>query len=320
MKKVGILAYHSACNYGANLQILSTLGYLRKCGYVPFVINYEAKDFNEYYKRVTPKYIYEAYSEFRKQYMPLTCYCSSEKEIADVINELGIDAVIIGSDAVAQHHSLLERLYFPTKKIFTIVETTSDRVFPNPFWGTFYSFLDKKISMFIMSASSQDSNYRLFLPSEKKNMRGCLDLFSYVSVRDTWTKEMYEVITNGKLSPRVTPDPVFAFNFNCDDLIPSKKYILDNLGTICEDIRINENISYFNFNDENKEFDMVFYWDNLLNSTEKFICNVIKEDGKQDDFELDDIKDIANSLLSDEQTKNLAIEKIRNVKSKDYEI
>ena len=42
-----------------------------------------------------------------------------------------------------------------------------------------------------------------------------------------WTKEMYEVITNGKLSPKVTPDPVFAFNFNCEDLIPSKEYILD---------------------------------------------------------------------------------------------
>lgn len=100
----------------------------------------------------------------------------------------------------------------------------------------------------------------------------------------------------------------------------SKKYILDNLDTICEDIRINENISYFNFNDETKEFDMVFYWDNLLNNTEKFICNVIKVNGKQDDFELDDVRYIANSLLSDEQTKNLAIEKIRNVKSKDYEL
>lgn len=113
---------------------------------------------------------------------------------------------------------------------------------------------------------------------------------------------------------------VFLESYIDDFDLSSKRYILDNLGTICEDIRINENISYFNFNDENKEFDMVFYWDNLLNSTEKFICNVIKEDGKQDDFELDDIKDIANSLLSDEQTKNLAIEKIRNVKSKDYEI
>lgn len=100
----------------------------------------------------------------------------------------------------------------------------------------------------------------------------------------------------------------------------SKKYILDNLGTICEDIRINENISYFNFNDETKEFDMVFYWDNLLNNTEKFICNIIKENGNPDDFELDDVRYIANSLLGDEQTKNLSIEKIRNVKSKDYEL
>lgn len=100
----------------------------------------------------------------------------------------------------------------------------------------------------------------------------------------------------------------------------SKKYILDNLGTICEDIRINENISYFNFNDETKEFDMIFYWDNLLNNTEKFICNIIKENGNPDDFELGDVRYIANFLLSDEQTKNLAIEKIRNVKSKDYEL
>ena len=52
MKKVGILAYHSACNYGANLQILSTIGYLKKKGYEPFVINYEAKDFVDFYKKV----------------------------------------------------------------------------------------------------------------------------------------------------------------------------------------------------------------------------------------------------------------------------
>lgn len=113
---------------------------------------------------------------------------------------------------------------------------------------------------------------------------------------------------------------VFLDSYIDDFDADSKKYILDNLGTICEDIRINENISYFNFNDETKEFDMVFYWDNLLNNTEKFICNVINENGKQDDFELNDVRYIANSLLSDEQTKNLAIEKTRNVKSKDHEL
>ena len=43
-------------------------------------------------------------------------------------------------------------------------------------------------------------------------------------------------------------------------------------------------------------------------------------DSYVDDFELDDVRYIADSLLSDEQTKNLAIEKIRNVKLKDYEL
>ena len=40
---IGILAYHSACNYGANLQVLSTVGYLKRNGHNPIVINYETK-------------------------------------------------------------------------------------------------------------------------------------------------------------------------------------------------------------------------------------------------------------------------------------
>lgn len=134
-----------------------------------------------------------------------------------------------------------------------------------------------------------------------------------------------KLIANDIINYGMSQTPNFNYSVFLDSYIDdfdedSKKYILDNLGTICEDIRINENISYFNFNDETKEFDMVFYWDNLLNNTEKFICNIIKENGNPDDFELDDVRYIANSLLGDEQTKNLAIEKIRNVKSKDYEL
>ena len=43
---IGILAYHSACNYGANLQVLSTVGYLKRNGHNPIVINYETDDFS----------------------------------------------------------------------------------------------------------------------------------------------------------------------------------------------------------------------------------------------------------------------------------
>lgn len=100
----------------------------------------------------------------------------------------------------------------------------------------------------------------------------------------------------------------------------SKKYILDNLDNICNDIRSNENISYFDYNKDRKEFDMVFYWDNLLSDMEKFVCDIIKDKDKDASFELDDIRDIAHSIMEDEQTKNLTIEKIRNAKIEDLNI
>ena len=100
----------------------------------------------------------------------------------------------------------------------------------------------------------------------------------------------------------------------------SKKYILDNLDNICNDIRSNENISYFNYNKDREEFDMVFYWDNLLSEMEKFVCDIIKDKDKDASFELDNIRDIAHSIMEDEQTKNLTIEKIRNAKIEDLNI
>ena len=193
--KIGVLAYHSACNYGANLQLLSTIGYLRYKGYEPFVINYEAQDFIDFYRKGTPLEIYNAFEQFRNTYMPLTRHCSSAEEIAEVIQDIGLQAIIIGSDAVAQHHTLWERLLFPTRKIIFVQSMTSDRLFPNPFWGTFMDYLQERMPMALLSASSQDSNYKLFSSALKKQMWG-------------------------------TPDPVFAFNQNCAEIIPTKEEIL----------------------------------------------------------------------------------------------
>lgn len=224
--RIGVLAYHSACNYGANLQMLSTIGYLRHKGYEPFVINYEAQDFIDFYRKRTPLEIYNAFEQFRNTYMSLTQHCSSAEDIAKVIQELDLQAFIIGSDAVAQHHTLWERLLFPTRKIISVQSMTSDRLFPNPFWGTFTDYLQERMPMALLSASSQDSNYKLFSSALKKQMWGRLQKFSYISARDEWTKEMYLSISGGKLNVDVTPDPVFAFNQNCAEIIPTKEEIL----------------------------------------------------------------------------------------------
>lgn len=224
--KIGILAYYSACNYGANLQVLSTVGYLKRTGHQPIVINYETDDFIRFYKNITPSKTYDAFCKFRHDSMPLSEHCNSTEQLANIIDSLQLDAIIIGSDAVAQHHPLLSRILFPTRTIFSISKITNDRHFPNPFWGTFADYLKKPIPMAILSASSQDSNYHLFLPSLKKQMWERLQQFSYISARDEWTKSMYRSISCGQLDVEVTPDPVFSFNSNCENIIPTKQDIL----------------------------------------------------------------------------------------------
>ena len=123
---IGILAYHSACNYGANLQVLSTVGYLKRNGHNPIVINYETDDFIHFYKRVTPSNVYDAFYTFRHQTMPLSKHCHTNDTLVKVIEDCQLDAIIIGSDAVAQHHPLLSRINFPTRTLLSITKMTSD--------------------------------------------------------------------------------------------------------------------------------------------------------------------------------------------------
>ena len=54
-------------------------------------------------------------------------------------------------------------------------------------------------------------------------MAEAIKSFRYVSVRDDWTQKMFSFLTNGKVIPSITPDPVFAFNENAQALIPSKE-------------------------------------------------------------------------------------------------
>lgn len=222
--KIGILTYHAACNFGANLQVLSTYWYLKKKGHHPIIIDWFTYELEKHYQKQTPKEQETAHLLFRQRHFNLTSRCYNAKDIADEIKRNNIEAIIIGSDAVAQHHPFMERLKFPCRKIFAVKQMTSDRLFPNPFWGTFLDYLDKPIPVSIMSASNQNSAFKKMSKAERRQMRERVEMYKYVSTRDTWTSEMYAYITKGKNRPKVTPDPVFAFNQNVD-CIPSESEI-----------------------------------------------------------------------------------------------
>lgn len=224
--KIGLLAYHAACNFGAFLQLLSTVEYIKKQGDEPIVINWIPKDFRKDYEKRSLSDVRSLYACLREKYYPMTELCETEKQVAMVIENENIEAVIIGSDAVTQHHPLRERIHFPCRRIIYIAHPTSDRMYPNCFWGAFNKYLKKTIPLAVISGSSQDSKYYFIKGQTKLKMKKSILDFRYMSVRDDWTQKMIEYITDGDVVPRVTPDPVFAFNNNASHLVPLKEDII----------------------------------------------------------------------------------------------
>ena len=102
--------------------------------------------------------------------------------------------------------------------------------------------------------------------------------------------------------------------------LESRDYIYKHLEEICSDIRNNENVADLYFNEKEKEFNMLFYWDNLMNDTEHYVSDIIRDLEEQDRFELDDIREIAHEMLYDESTKNLTVEKIKNSRKMELDI
>lgn len=222
---IGILTYYRVANFGANLQAVSTYYYLVKNGHNPIFILYESEETVQRFKKnlnidtQKNEHIHFIDSIISKQ----TFHCSNAEDINRAIKEYQIDGIIIGSDAVLQHHPLRTRIKKGKRKPFYIYKVVPERLFPNCYWGCGITINEIPIAM--MSVSSQNSAYKYFGKKLNKRMAEVLEQMKYISVRDNWTQEMIKSITNKKLIPPITPDPVFAFNFNAGHLVPTEKVL-----------------------------------------------------------------------------------------------
>ncbi len=205
--KIGILTHHWVFNYGANLQTLSTVCFLRNNGHEPFVINWVQEDAEEYYYKTTETEMADMFRKFQEEYYPLTLLCRSAKDIADVIKQNGIEKVIIGSDTVFMLHSRQFSL-----RSWKWTQPTSESVFPNPFWGEFLDYgID--IPVIAYSAATLDLNLSAF-KSKREEIGRYLKRFKIITTRDQYTSEIISFFTRGAMVPVITPDPVFSFNNN----------------------------------------------------------------------------------------------------------
>lgn len=217
---IGILTFYKVANFGANIQGVSTYYYLKKIGYNPIFLNYVSvkteNSLEESYKKSVQT---KAHIDFVNSYIEnQTENLYNSDDVVAAIDKYHIDAIIIGSDAVVQHHPLLSRIHRGRRKPFYISHPVPERMFPNPFWGCGF---DDKIPTVMMSVSSQNSKYSQFSKSLKSRMFKTLNNMKYISVRDTWTLDMMKAIGVNH-DVKVTPDPVFAFNYNAGHLVPSE--------------------------------------------------------------------------------------------------
>jgi len=212
--KIGILTYHSVYNFGANLQVLSTVEYLRNKKFEPIVINWIPESLEARYNRTTPILQADAHRRFIKNYLPCSEICRTDKDIAEVILNQNIEGLIIGSDAILQHSTFLSRISIKKRGIILKKKPESNVMFPNPFWGSFISELKKQIPIVIMSASSQNANYKYIKGRLRRKINISLSQFTLITVRDDWTRKMVKYLTNSDIEPHITPDPVFAYNQN----------------------------------------------------------------------------------------------------------
>lgn len=100
----------------------------------------------------------------------------------------------------------------------------------------------------------------------------------------------------------------------------SKNYIYNHLEEICNDISNNENVADLHYDKSKREFDMVFYWGNLMDATEKYVADIIDDLGEKDRFVLEDIREIAEDVILDDSLKNLTKEKIKNHKKMEIDL
>ena len=92
----------------------------------------------------------------------------------------------------------------------------------------------------------------------------------------------------------------------------SQEYIQNNLEDIISDIHANENVCDLIYDKKEKEFNMIFYWDNLLDVVDHFVMKLLKEKNMEEKVQIHEVKEIAQEVMNDDGTRNLALEKIKN--------
>ncbi len=226
--RIGILTYHCVPNFGAQLQAASTVGYLKKHGHEPFVLHWYPEELEQMYaQRISQEQI-DCHEKFTEEILPTTSLCRTVEQLVKIVDNLALDGIIAGSDALFKYSPLAFRNDIRRKIAARLFgrQYHWDKLEGNPFFGGFAHELKRPVPMCAFSVSSQNCPYQLLDSNEILKLKEALSAYSFISLRDEWTKQMVSHIMQKESYP-ITPDPVFSFNANLHFNLPEKEELLE---------------------------------------------------------------------------------------------
>lgn len=200
MQKIGILTFHSACNYGAFLQTMSLQNYMASqngvdCSVIHYCPEYIESEYSVNPLRLKNKkakmlllHVLRSkdickrnrlFEQFRKQYLHLSERCSDLKGFMKVARRY--DKVIVGSDQVWNYNI-----------------TKADPVY-------FFDAVPDQVKKYSYAASIGGCDYT---ESEEERISKYLERFTSISVREEKTRDKIRRIS-GREDISVNLDPVF---------------------------------------------------------------------------------------------------------------
>ena len=96
-------------------------------------------------------------------------------------------------------------------------------------------------------------------------------------------------------------------------------YIKSHINEIIDDVNANENVADLDYDEGRQEFNLVFYYDQLLTQLERTILNSAQALGYE--FEIDDLRQMSYEIENSDEYKKMIDEKIiSNSKGKEVEL
>ena len=95
-------------------------------------------------------------------------------------------------------------------------------------------------------------------------------------------------------------------------------YIKAHINEIIDDVNTNENVADLEYDEERQEFNLVFYYDQLLMPLERTILNIAQQLGYE--IEIDKVRQISYDIENSNEFQNMIKESIiNNLKGHDLE-